>query len=138
MNYERKLFEVAPWTQEIMQFVKTLNNNSFQRGRTGWIRREIKNPESIYEHSCKLGLAAHYLFENKEAVDKAISHDFPELFEPDHIPWEIDQDEKRSKESAVMDRLSSILPNGDYWLNTWNEFENKIANGQQIFELDKI
>ena len=136
--YETQLFEIAPWTQEVMQVAKTLNNGSFMRGRTGWIRRRIENPESIYEHSCKVGLVAYYLFGTDEAIAKGIVHDFGEIYEPDYIPWEVNSDDKREKEFAVMKRLKDLLPNGDFLYNHWVEFENKIGIGVQINELDKM
>ena len=80
-----------------MQVAKTLNNGSFMRGRTGWIRRRIENPESIYEHSCKVGLVAYYLFGTDEAIAKGIVHDFGEIYEPDYIPWEVNSDDKEKK-----------------------------------------
>lgn len=137
-TYETQLFKIAPWTEEVMQVAKTLNSGSLLRGRTGWIRRGIENPESIYEHSCKMGLAAHYLFGTEEAVAKGIVHDFGEIYEPDHIPWEVDATYKREKEFAVMKKLKDMLPNGNFWYSAWEEFENKIGIGQQIFELDKM
>jgi 5'-deoxynucleotidase YfbR-like HD superfamily hydrolase len=138
MDYESLLFEIAPWTKETMQSAKLLNNGSFMRGRTGWIRKNIENPESIYEHSCKVGIASHYLFGTKEAVAKGIVHDFPEIFEPDHIPWEIDPRDKKEKEFLAMRKLKEIIPNGGYWFNEWSKFENKIGIGSKIFELDKL
>ncbi len=136
--YETQLFKIAPWTEEVMQVAKTLNNRNFMRGRTGWIRRGIHNPESIYEHSCKVGLAAYYLFGTDEAVAKGIVHDFPEIFEKDHIPWEIDAKDKQEREFAVMTKLKNVLPNGEYWYKTWVEFEHRVGVGQHIFELDKM
>jgi 5'-deoxynucleotidase YfbR-like HD superfamily hydrolase len=137
-KFETLLFEIAPWTQEIMETSKTLNNGSFLRGRTGWIRRKIDNPESIYEHSCKVGIAAWYLFKTNDAVAQAIIHDFPEIFKPDYLPGEIDPAEKRKIEYAVMRRLKKTLPNGSYWFEVWEHFENQRGIGKEINELDKM
>ena len=138
VNFESLLFEVAPWTQEVMQEAKRLNQGSFLRGRTGWIRRDVKNAESIYEHSCKVGLAAYYLFGTEEAVAQGVVHDFAEIFEEDYIPGEICINDKTERELAVMKQLKDMLPNGDYWFNVWNRFENQIEVGKHIVELDKI
>ena len=138
MNYESQLFEIAPSIREVMLSSKRLNNGSFLRGRTGWIRRGIKNPESIYEHSCKVALAAFYLFGNNEALELGAIHDFPEIFEVDHIPWEIDNLEKMSREYAVMRKLKEILPNGNHWYNVWDKYETRTGIGELVYELDKI
>lgn len=138
MNYENMLFKMAPWTKEIMQIAKHLNDGEFMRGRSGWIKRRVQNPESIYEHSCKVGLAAGYLFGTKEAIAEGVIHDFPEIFEPDHLPGEIDLEDKQAREFEAMKQLKSILPNGNYWLDAWLNFENKIGIGKYINELDKI
>jgi 5'-deoxynucleotidase YfbR-like HD superfamily hydrolase len=117
MNYEQTLFQIAPWTQEIMQIAKQLNNGNLLKGRTGWIRRSVTNPESIYEHSCKVALAAWYLYKTDDAIATGAVHDFPEIFEEDYIPWEINSKDKKEKEYAAMTKLKNILPNGNYWFN---------------------
>ncbi len=137
-KYEVLLFELAPWTQEMMEVSKNLNNASFLRGRTGWLRRNINNPETIYEHACKVGLAAGYLFGTDDAIAQGIIHDHPEIFEPDYIPWEIDNTYKKEKEYQAMLKLKNILPNGAYWFEAWENFENRKGIGLQIVELDKI
>ena len=82
MNYEQKLLEVASWlTQDAMRSSKLINGGSFLRARTGWERRGIKNGESIYEHVCKVALAAHYLLKTPESLDMGFGHDLPELIE---------------------------------------------------------
>ncbi|HLD55573.1 MAG TPA: HD domain-containing protein [Candidatus Nanoarchaeia archaeon] len=138
IDYEKTLFETAPWTKEIMQFVKTLENGSFMRGRTGWIIRDIKNPESIYEHSCKMGLAGYYLFKTNDAIAKGVVHDFPEIKKPDYLPGEIDLKDKTIGELEAMTQLKDIIPNGDYWFNKWLEFERDKEKNGYFYELDKI
>jgi len=138
MDYEAQLFQVAPWTQEFLQLAKTLNNGAIMRGRTGWLNRGVENPESIYEHCCKVGLAAYHLFGTEEAVALGIIHDFPEIYSRDYTPGEIDPLEKRDCESAIMQEISNILPNGNFWLGKWQDFENRLGIGKQIAELDKI
>lgn len=136
--YEKLLFKVAPFTKEVMQVVKSLNNNHFMRGRTGWVRRGIENPEPIYIHDCKVGIAAWYLFKTEDAVAQAVAHEFPEIIRPDYVPGEVDSDYKKETEFAAMRKLKNKLPNGDYWFNMWMNFENKIGIGEQITELDKM
>lgn len=139
VNFESLLFDLVPWVKEVLIPIKSYNDSNFLRGRTGWVRRGIKNPESIYDHSCKLGLASYYLFNgSKDEVAQGIVHDFAEVIEPDYIPGEICVNEKRRKEKLVMLKLKNILPNGDYWFEMWENYENRQNSGQYISELDKI
>lgn len=138
-NYESELFRVAPWVIEVMQVAKTLNDNALMRTRSGWIKHGIHDGEIIYEHSCKLGLAAHYLFGDVRLISKAVIHDFPEIFTQDYMPGEISPKLKREKEQIAMQKVKSMLPNGEYWYNHWQEFEaRKTIKDQQLFELDKM
>jgi len=138
INYEMLLFDVAPWTREVLEISKSLNNKSFMRGRTGWIKKNIDNPESIYEHSCKVALAAHYLFNSEEAIAQGVIHDFPEIYEPDYLPGEISKEVKKANEYEAMKKISKFLPDGNWWLHTWERNANKEGVGKQLFELDKI
>lgn len=134
MIYETVLFEIAPWTKEVMGVAKSLNNQSLMRGRTGWINRGVNNPESIYEHICKVGLAAWYLLGTNDAIATGIVHDFPEILEHDYVPGQINAQDKKIRESEAMKKLSNMLPDGNYWFNAWLDFEND----KRIRELDVI
>lgn len=138
IDFEKHFFEVAPWMQEVMMAAKSLNGGSFNRGRTGWINRGIPNPETIYEHSCKVALASWYLFGTKEAVDMGGVHDFPELLEPDHIPGEISLDEKSRRETVAMMQIRKMLSAGSYWFSVWENYESRIGIAKYVAELDKI
>jgi putative hydrolase of HD superfamily len=137
-SYESRLFGIAPWTKEVMTIAKSLNNNSLMRGRSGWIRRGVKNPESIYEHSCKVGLAAYYLIGTSESVAMGLVHDFGEISTLDRLPGEIPLDQKRNEEYTAMKWVKGKLPNSDRWFDTWEKFENKVGIGGYLTELDKI
>lgn len=137
-DYELLLTQKAPWTKPVLDGVKELNNQEFLRPRTGWIRRNVDRPESIFEHSCKVALAAHYFIGTKDAIAKGLCHDFPEIIEPDHIPWEIDKQEKNKREHDAMIEISKQIPNGEYYLALWLDFESNKGNSSQIHELDKM
>ena len=138
MNYESELFTIAPRIESVMLKVKILNNHHFLRPRTGWLRRNVSCPEGIYEHSCKMGLASYYLLGTNEALDIGICHDFPEIYEPDHVPGEIEKGEKKRRELQAMQRLEQELPNGEYWFRMWQKYENREDEGVIIAELDKL
>ena len=137
-KYEALLFEIAPWMQETARVIKTVNNSSLLRGRSGWVARDIKNPESIYEHTVKVALAGWYLFGTGQAVSQGFCHDMPEWASPDYTPGQKSLTEKYTEELGSMERLSAIIPRGPFWLQNWLEFETKEGIAFQMNELDKI
>jgi 5'-deoxynucleotidase YfbR-like HD superfamily hydrolase len=137
-RYETELLTIAPDLDPLLQTSRTLNNRAFLRGRTGWRDRGVVNAETIYEHSLKVALAAYHLFETRRALDYGVSHDFPEILEPDFTPGEIGREEKRQREERAMNLLSFQLPNGNYWLETWLDYENRVGVASIVEELDKI
>jgi 5'-deoxynucleotidase YfbR-like HD superfamily hydrolase len=124
---------IAPYLRDVLNIAKHLNNNSLQRGRSGWVYRKVSNPESIYEHCCKVGLSSYYLFGDKDYLERGLVHDFPEIFEKDFMPGERDTKIKRELEEVSMNKVSIYLPNGDKWYRRWEEFEND----KNLKELDK-
>ena len=136
--YESQLYLVAPWAKTVMSELKTINNGSFLDPRTGWVRRDIKQSESIFEHTCKLALAAYFLFGTKDAIDQCIIHDAPEIFTGDEIPWEISASDKFSNEQRAIKNLSQILTDGPYWEHQFNKFESKKGFSEYLTQLDKI
>ena len=140
MDYEEKLFQIAPWTKDMLLTAKTLNEGSILRARTGWERdRGIINAESIYEHNIKVALAAFYLFGTHEAIALGAVHDLPEIYTPDSTPKDkVPKEVKFQREYAAMKRLSKELPNGKFWLETWLDFEEKKGIALQVNDLDKM
>jgi len=138
MTFETLLFDIAPWTREIMHAAKNYPNSKFLLERSGWVDRGIKPAETIYEHTCKLTLAAYYLFGTWESVDISISHDFPKIIVRDYIPKEITTEKKKRLEEDAMQILKTGLPNGEYWYENWKKYSEKKGIGRVISQLDKI
>jgi 5'-deoxynucleotidase YfbR-like HD superfamily hydrolase len=138
MDFEKMVFDVAPWSREFMVFLKAEEGGSLLRGRSGWLIRAVENPETIYEHMCKIGLASWHLFHTKETVEIGIAHELPELLGKDYLPGEIKPSTKHEIEYQNMIKLRGSLPNGEFWFDAWQRYENKIGIGSVIAELDKI
>jgi len=138
MNYEEKLFEIASEeTIEFMQVVKFLNNGSFLRSRKKWFLCDIKDGESIYEHTCKLALASNYLLNSTKAVDLAVLHILVKR-ENDYLPDEINDEKKHCDDFFEKVLLKKKIPNNFYWINLWNQYEEEKALSFHINELVKI
>jgi 5'-deoxynucleotidase YfbR-like HD superfamily hydrolase len=138
MDFEYMLFDIAPWTKELMFAAKNYDGGKFLDGRSGWIERDVVNPETIYDHNCKLAYASYCLFQTDEAVAIAVSHELPEIIGPDYIFGTIDAAVKHDEEYRNMLKLRDTLPNGEFWFESWLKYENKEGVGRAISELNKI
>ena len=139
MNFETLLFTEVPEIKDFMLHIKYINDNKVQQGRTGWVMRQIENPETIYEHMCKVNLASYYLL--GFLPDEAIAHELPEGAPNgfDYIPGQITSENKRKKEEEGMKQLVLQIPNGQRWLEAWENYENKKTETSKIItSLDKI
>lgn len=137
-RFEEELFAIAPWTREVMLVAKGLNQGAFLRGRSGWVVRGLNEPESIYEHSCKLALAGHYLFGSDRAIALGAGHDFAEIYEKDFLPGEVPPELKQELEAGAMGRLRRELPQGAFWHGVWQQYQGKKGLAGHMSELDKI
>lgn len=75
--------------------------------RRGWVIRDIKNPESIAEHTFRVALVAWLLAENKKSnlniekiIKMALIHDLCEVYAGDTTPYDsiLPKDKKKRKE----------------------------------------
>jgi putative hydrolase of HD superfamily len=117
--------------------------------RTGWINHDVKNPESVGEHTDKLIALAEKYF-NIPGLSKMLRiHDWPESdpkigdrrtdrFCPKRFRWT--KERKYKAELKAMRRIClSLGEDGDEILNLWLEFEEGKTHRAKIAkELDKI
>jgi putative hydrolase of HD superfamily len=106
--------------------------------RTGWVRRGVKNPETVAEHTLSLKCLAKVLGDfseedRKELTDMLEIHDWPEAIHGDEVILnEGDNDKyellKRTKFEKEQNALRSICEKiggaGDTIFNLWIRFEN--------------
>ncbi len=131
-KFELKYSAIAPEVIKSLQALK----------RTGWVRRGVKNPESVQEHTVALrnlviseidSLSEFSLTEKGEILDMLEIHDWPES-DPDigdivimktDTDKEILKKEKSRRELEAMHRICEKLGDkGKRILELWIKFEN--------------
>lgn len=113
--------------------------------RTGWELRNIKQPESVADHSWGTALLC-LIHAEKEGLDTdrcvkmAIVHDIAEAETGDFVTRDIDgkqeveKEEKEELETAAMEKLTESL-NSDELLDLWKEYEER-ETGEARFVKD--
>ncbi len=131
-NSELKYSQIAPEVIKNLQALK----------RTGWVRRGVKNPESVYEHTVALrnlvvseinNLTDFSTEEKQEILDMLEIHDWPES-DPnvgDIVIMKTDPDREISKKEKSQLELEAIKKiceklgdKGQRILELWMKFEN--------------
>lgn len=114
--------------------------------RAGWQRKKIKNPESVAEHSFRVGL---FVIASKKHIEKeynfnkclmlALIHDLAELKIGDITKHDgISVYKKQKIESDAMKQISNALDK-DFLYNLWKEFEyGKNKEARLIKDFDVI
>ena len=112
--------------------------------RTGWVYKNIPDPESVAEHSFRTAILALVLADelktDKERLVKmALIHDLAESITGDLTPWDKDYSNKHGIEKKAIYELISPLKNGRELIGLWEEFEKgESKESQLVSELDKI
>lgn len=81
--------------------------------RTGWVKRNIKNPESDADHSFSVAFLALMLapenLDKLKCLQLALIHDLPEVFCGDFTPNQISSTEKNRLETDAMQEIAHQL-----------------------------
>ena len=107
-----------------------------QLPRTGWVRSDVENPESVAAHSWGMAILALRLAPENLDMIKVLSmclvHDLPEVRIGDLTPHD-DVSNKAELERAAM---SMIAPN---WLEIFEEYEEGATEEANInLQIDKL
>jgi 5'-deoxynucleotidase YfbR-like HD superfamily hydrolase len=113
--------------------------------RSGWLRTDISNPESVAEHSFRTAVMAMVLgdileLDTNKLLKMALLHDMPEILTGDITPLdEMNEDEKRKGESKAVKEILKDIPNADEYIALWYEFEKQQSpEAKLIKNLDKL
>ncbi len=133
--------------------------------RTGWVLREVKNPETIAGHTFRVAILAWLLGEKKDldiksAIKIALSHDLCEVYAGDIPPFFYyvrspdtkwvrlpkEEKEKKGKKKSEIERKSllKLIKNLDPELkkeifSSWLDFEKRITRtGKFVKQVDRI
>ena len=135
--------------QGYLDFFKTVGKSK-RLLRTGLVREKVKNPESIAEHSFRVGVLAMVLADrlgvNKEKLIKmSLIHDLGETFTGD-IVWTrgelVDikiRENKEKEELKGLVRLFSDIEDGEEFVDIFEEMIQSSTKDAKIFwQIDKL
>lgn len=130
---------------KILDFSKKVGNLK-KLNRSGWVRHNVSNPESVAAHSFRSALLALVLSKEKKVkrdrvVFLVLVHDLAESIVGDITPFEgISKEEKHNKEHKAMKSISGEIESPEI-LNLFEEYldgttpESLIAKEIDNFEL---
>lgn len=99
-------------SQQVKNLVSVLGKMKNLR-RTGWVNRNVKNPESDADHSFSLAFLVMLLapenLDKLKCLQMALIHDLPEIFCGDFTPKQIAPAEKRRLETDAMQEITRML-----------------------------
>ncbi|XP_028296028.1 5'-deoxynucleotidase HDDC2 isoform X2 [Gouania willdenowi] len=134
-------------TAAVSRYANVHNDNSLSRvPRTGWVYRNVKNPESVSDHMYRMAIMC--LTITDPGVDKdrciriALVHDMAECIVGDITPSDnISKEEKHRREEEAMRHLTELLPQGlkqDIY-SLWEEYENQSsAEARLVKQFDSL
>ena len=107
-----------------------------QLPRTGWIRSNVENPESVAAHSWGMAILALRLAPNDIDLTKVLSmclvHDLPEVIVGDLTP----HDDTTNKAELEHNAMKSLAPE---WLALFEEYEaGETKEAKFVKQIDKL
>ena len=132
-----------------LNFFKTVGKSK-RLARSGWVREKVNDPESVAEHSFRVGVLAMLLADelnvNKEKLMKmALIHDLSMNVTGDKVwvRWGIvdikAREEKEEKEIRGIVGLFHQMKQGDEFIKIFEELLGRSSKESKIFwQLDKL
>ncbi|PON99281.1 Ribonuclease Y [Trema orientale] len=116
--------------------------------RAGWVRRDVKDPESIADHMYRMGLMALIAsdipgVDRDKCIKMAIVHDIAEAIVGDITPSDgISKTEKSRREREALDHMCKLLGGGSRAKEIdelWMEYEqNSSPEAKIVKDFDKV
>ncbi|KHN86184.1 HD domain-containing protein 2 -like protein [Toxocara canis] len=135
----------TPAMAEIFELLDVLDNVKHLK-RTGWVKRNVPEPETVACHMYRMAVLAMTLQEDHvdrmKCVRMALVHDLGEAIAGDITPHcGVSNDEKFQLEEKAILEISSYVPKlvGDEWISLWREYEaNQSQEAKVVKHLDKF
>lgn len=120
--------------------------------RSGWVREKIKDPESVAEHSFRVGVMAMILsdklgptLDKEKLIKMALLHDLGEVVTGDTVTerWDIidlkKRDEKELQEREGIREIFDKISEADQYLKIYDEMIARVTPEAKIFwQIDKL
>lgn len=101
-----------------------------RRKRAGWVKRGVKNAESVADHSWRSGLLGYMLapkgYDKDKILKMGLIHDATEIFGEDTTPVDgLTKEEKEKREREAVEKFFQLLPDSTQkeFRALWEEFE---------------
>ena len=134
-----------------VDFFKTIGKSK-RLLRTGWVRERVKDPESVAEHSFRVGVLAMvladkfgYRLDKEKLMKMALLHDLGELVTGDIVieRWDIidveRREEKEQAERAGIRKIFGKIDGVDEYLAIYDEMVGRATPEAKVFaQLDKL
>lgn len=131
--------------ENMLQFMKLVGQLK-RVPRTGWVYRNIKQPESVSDHMYRMSMMALTIQDvsvNKERCMKlALVHDLAECIVGDIAPADnVSKTEKHRRENEAMVHITGLLDDGlrKEIYNLWEEYEAQSSpEAKLVKEFDQL
>lgn len=142
---------MSPNKIDYLDFLKTVGKSK-RLLRSGWVREKVKDPESVAEHSFRVGVLAMVLSDklgyklNQEKLMKmALLHDLGEVVTGDTVTerWDIiDLKKRNEKEQEEREGIRAIfdkIGEADTYLAIYDEMVDRTTDEAKVFwQIDKL
>lgn len=113
--------------------------------RTGWVNNKIQHPESVADHTFRVGFIAMFLAKEMslnplKMLQMSLLHDFAESLVGDITPYcGVSVEEKHRREKSALKELLKNIEDKEHWFNLWNEYEEqKTKEAIALKNIDKL
>ncbi|XP_014240065.2 HD domain-containing protein 2 [Cimex lectularius] len=113
--------------------------------RTGWVLRNVKDPETVASHMYRMAMMTFLLedpnLDRVKCLEMSLVHDLAESIVGDFTPvCDITPEKKHEIEMNAMEKISNIVgKRGDHLLNLFTEYEDQTTEEAKfVKELDRL
>ncbi|XP_039952393.1 uncharacterized protein LOC126752592 isoform X2 [Bactrocera neohumeralis] len=130
---------------QILQFMELIGNLKHTK-RTGWVLRNVSDPESISGHMYRMGMMT-FLLDGSEGLNQircmelALVHDLAESVVGDLTPFcGVSKADKRAMEFKAMEDICKLIePRGKRIMELFEEYEaGESAESKFVKDLDRL
>nr|XP_020442840.1 HD domain-containing protein 2 [Monopterus albus] len=124
--------------RNILQFMKLIGQLK-RVPRTGWVYRNVKQPESVSDHMYRMAMMSLTItdptLDKNRCIKLALVHDMAECIVGDIAPADnISKAEKHRREEEAMRHLTDLLPEGlkQEIYGLWEEYETQSSSESKL------
>ncbi|XP_033619042.1 HD domain-containing protein 2 [Fukomys damarensis] len=133
------------WRSQVVQDPRGATKAGKRVPRTGWVYRNVENPESVSDHMYRMALMAMVTRDDRLNRDRcirlALVHDMAECIVGDIAPADnIPKEEKHRREEEAMKQITQLLPEdlSKELYDLWEEYETQSsAEARFVKQLDQ-